>query len=100
MKDLPRLPPGEVVLPRGDPGRRVGFLLPPPGRLAPRPPSRPVGDAVQPAARRLRLADRAGLAGQDEERGLEGVLGVGPRTEDTPADVEDHRAVAGDEGAE
>src|SRR5262249_11468949 len=35
-----------------------------------------IGDAVQPAGQRLGLADGGGLAGQDEEGGLEGVLAV------------------------
>ena len=38
-----------------------------------RDPSR---DAEQPAPNRLAMSDRAGLAHQDEERGLEGIVGV------------------------
>src|SRR5262249_2627232 len=52
-----------------------------------------VGDAVQPGADRLPLTDRAGLAGQREERGLEGVLGVLRVAQDPPAHTEHHRAV-------
>jgi hypothetical protein len=36
----------------------------------------PMGDSVQPATHRLRLANRAGFAGQDQESGLKGILGI------------------------
>ena len=38
-------------------------------------PRRPERDAVEPVAQQVGVADRAGLPGQDEESGLEGVLG-------------------------
>src|SRR5262249_25568077 len=59
-----------------------------------------VGDAVQPAADLLPRRDRGGLADEDEERGLEGVLRVVDVADDAPADVEHHRAVAAHQGRE
>ena len=54
--------------------------------------SQPPSDLVVP--------DRAGLAGQDEERRLEGVLGVVRVAEDAPADGQDHRPVPRHQGRE
>jgi hypothetical protein len=53
------------------------------------------GDAVQPARHRLPLANRAGLAPQDEEHRLEGVLGVLLLPEHKEADGPDTRPVPG-----
>src|SRR5262245_11702756 len=59
-----------------------------------------VGNAVQPARERSGLADGGGPAGEDEERGLEGVLGeVGP-AEDAPTDAPDERAVTAEQDRE
>jgi hypothetical protein len=46
-----------------------------------------VGDAVQPTAKRCRLADGTHLPDEDEKRGLEGVLGVGLIAEHAAADI-------------
>jgi hypothetical protein len=55
---------------------------------------------VQPAGQRVGLAYRSGLSSEDEEGGLEGVLGVGLVAQDAAADVQDHRAVPPQEGRE
>ena len=46
------------------------------------------------------LADGGGIPGEEEERRLEGVLRVVPVVEHPPADGQDHRPVAPDEGLE
>ena len=48
---------------------------------------------MQPVAEDGPRSERGGLADQDEERGLEGVLGVGVVAQDAAADAQDHRAV-------
>jgi hypothetical protein len=57
------------------------------------PQGNPVGDAVQPAGHRLALADGGGAAGQDQEGGLESVLGVVLVVQDVPADAPHQPAV-------
>ena len=69
------------------------FLGRAPGRVAPDAGSDAIGHAVQPGAERLGVAQRTGLAQQDEERGLEGVLDVATVVEQPPADAQDHRSV-------
>jgi hypothetical protein len=64
------------------------------------PDRQAVGDLVQPVAHGLGLADRVGLAGEDEEGGLESVLGVVQAAEHAPADAQDHGAVPLDQGGE
>ena len=59
-----------------------------------------IGDAVQPAAQGVAGADRAGLPGQHQEGGLEGVLDVVLVLQHGAAGGQDHRAVAGDQGLE
>ena len=59
-----------------------------------------MGHAVQPGADRLALADRAGLAEQDQECRLERVLGLVRVAQDAPADAQHHRAVQGHERGE
>ena len=59
-----------------------------------------MGHAVQPGADRLALADRAGLAEQDQERRLERVVGLVRVAQDAPADAEHHRAVPLDQQGE
>ncbi len=56
--------------------------------------------AVEPGAEQVRIADRPGLSGQDEEDGLEGVLGVMVIAQELPADAQDHRPVSGDDRGE
>ncbi len=92
--------------PVGRRGRRLGrgararagtshrvVLLPPlsAGDLLPHAPRRPGGDAIEPVAQQLGVADRASLLGQDQESGLEGVLGVLDVAEELSADAQDHR---------
>ena len=48
---------------------------------------------MEPTGHRLDLADRAGLAGQDQESGLECVFGVVRIAQDLPASSQDHRAM-------
>ena len=45
--------------------------------------------AMQPMAEHIAIADRARLAGEQQERGLKGVLGVRRPAEDLPADAQD-----------
>ncbi len=46
-----------------------------------------MGHAMQPVSERIAVADRGRLAGEQEERGLEGILGVRRTAEDLPADA-------------
>jgi hypothetical protein len=69
------------------------FLRSPPSRDGIGLDRDPVGDPVQPAPQGVSLPDRAGLFHQDQERGLERVLGVVRFTQDPPADAQDHRPV-------
>lgn len=94
------LPPGEVVWPRRWSHWDERLVLPPRGGPRPCLEGGPIGDAVEPAPQRRRLADRAGLAGENEERGLEGVLGVGLVAEYTAADLQHHRPVPAQHGTE
>jgi hypothetical protein len=64
------------------------------GKARPRLEGGPVGHAKQPAPHRRLLADRTGPLGQDEERRLKRVFGVGLVAEDVAADVKHHPAVA------
>src|SRR5262249_38958132 len=52
------------------------------------------GNAIQPGGKTLPLTDRAGLAGKDEERGLEGIVSFVGVAQDLPADAADQRAVS------
>ena len=53
----------------------------------------PVGDLVQPGAERIPHPEPARPLHQDQERGLEGVLGVVRVSQHAPADPQDHRPV-------
>ena len=55
---------------------------------------------MPPACQRLRLADRAGLASQDQESSLEGILGVLFIAEDVMADAPDKASVSLQQGSE
>jgi hypothetical protein len=59
-----------------------------------------VGDAVEPGTEPIGLPDRPCLAGQDHERGLEGVFGVVGVAEQALTDTEDERSVPHDQGCE
>ncbi len=63
-------------------------------------PRRAQGHPVEPVAQQVGVADRAGLARQDEEDGLEGVLGVVSVAQELPANAQHHRAMAGYERGE
>ena len=81
-------------------GGRLSFLGLAPGLAGPRPHGRAVGHAVQPAGDGLGAADGAGLAGQHQEGGLEGVLAILIVAQLLAANVPDQRPVAGDQGGE
>ena len=94
----------EHVVPRaGSWGRRVGLCQ---VRFARAPPAcgcaglarGAAGDAVEPVAEQVRAVDRRGPADEHEERGLEGVLGVGAG--DAAAHAPHHRRVPAHEGVE
>ena len=55
---------------------------------------------MEPGAERVADPERAGLAGEDEEDGLEGVLGLVLVAERGAADAPDHRPVALDQQGE
>jgi hypothetical protein len=57
-------------------------------------------DAEQPFADRLAAADRTRLADQEQERGLEGVVGVVRIAQDFLTDAKDHRPVPFDQRGE
>ena len=58
------------------------------------------GDAVEPAPDRFLPPHGAGPADEDQEGGLEGVLGVVLVAQDRAADAEDHRPVPLHQGGE
>ena len=65
-------------------------------RLGPGPDGNPVGNAVEPGAHTVAVADRARPADQHQERGLEGVLDLVRRVvEHAAADTQDHRPMPG-----
>ena len=72
----------------------------PPPRLDARLHGRAIRHAVQPAAQGVAGADRAGLPGQDQEGGLEGVLDVLLVPQHGAAGRQDHRAVPRHQGLE
>lgn len=57
----------------------------------------PAGDPEQPARHPVRVAQRGGPAGEDEEGGLERVVGEVRVAGRPPAHAEDHRPVAADD---
>jgi hypothetical protein len=85
---------------RGDFGGRLVLVRPSPARRAPDLSGGAEGDAVEPASARGPVPDRAGLAEQDEEGRLKGVLDVVRVAQGVPADAEDHRPVPVDQGRE
>ncbi len=58
------------------------------------------GHAVEPGGEPVGIAEGRRLAGQDEEGGLECVLDEVMVIDELPADAQDHRAVARDQGGE
>jgi hypothetical protein len=79
---------------------RRALNLAAPGHGPPRLRRGPVGDAVQPAAHRVTLADRGRLASEDEERRLEGVFRVLLVAQHRTADAQHQRAVPPHQGGE
>jgi hypothetical protein len=59
-----------------------------------------VGDSVEPVSNLLRRLDGRCLANQDQERGLESVLGVLLVVQHAPTDAQDHRTMPTDQGLE
>jgi hypothetical protein len=92
IKHLPQVVAsrGRRLHPRGGPR----LLRTPPGHRSPSLQGRPVGHTVQPGPEARPLVDRRRPADEDEEGGLEGVLGVVIVAQDATADPEHHRAVA------
>jgi hypothetical protein len=68
------------------------FPLPSSDSLS-RTPRSPRCHAVQPVAQKLRLPDRAGLPSEDQEDGLECILGVLIVAQHLAADAQNHRPV-------
>ena len=60
----------------------------------------PVGDPVEPGPDQVPGPDRGRPPGQDQERGLERVLGQVRVADDPPADAQDHRPVPADQRGE
>src|SRR5208282_407465 len=56
------------------------------------------GHPMEPAHDRPSLADRGGLADQDQEGRLKGILGIVPFAKDRLTDPQDHRTVSLDQG--
>lgn len=93
MEDLPVgiVDSRDVAL--GGPLRAEPVDRPPPRGPALAADRHAVRDAEQPTRDRPAIADRTGPVRQDQEDGLEGVLGVVRVVEDAPADPQDHRPV-------
>ncbi len=70
------------------------FVLTAASESGPGPSRGAEGNSVEPGAEPVRIAERAGPAGQDEEHGLEGVFGEMAVAQELPADVQDHRAMS------
>ncbi len=75
-------------------------MAPPPGTVDPRPCRHPAGDAEEPAAHRIPVPDGPGLAHQDQEGRLKGIVGVVRVAQFAPADAQHHRAVTVDQRRE
>jgi hypothetical protein len=73
-------------------------MLAPAHRVGPGLEGHAVRDAVEPAAQRFLPGDRPGLAGEDEEGRLEGVLGVVRVAQHPLADAEHRGPVAPHQG--
>ena len=75
-------------------GRRGDF----PTRHRPGPHGHAPGDAMQPSSQRIVDLDGAGLPGEQQENSLKSVFGPLLVIEDTPANTQDHRSMARDQG--
>src|SRR5262249_31298983 len=69
------------------------LLAPPRRRARPALERDAVRDLIEPTRNRGTVGDRGGLAREDEEGGLKGVLGIVAVPQDAPADAEDERPV-------
>ena len=78
---------------RGD-ERDLTLVVPAAGGRGPGTPGEAVGDGVKPARQGPAPVQRRGLAGEDEEGGLEGVLGVLLLAQHPPAHAQHQRPVA------
>src|SRR5262249_32787281 len=76
------------------------LFRPPPCRRGPGLEGGAVGHAEEPVAHLLARPDRGGLVDEDEEGGLERILGVVVVSEDTAAHTQHHRAVPGQQRLE
>ena len=70
----------------------------PPGRRGPGVAGDPKGDIMEPGPERFADPESASLTDQDQEGGLEGILGIVRVAQDAVTDAHDHRRVALDEG--
>ena len=75
-------------------------MLAPASQATPGLAGRAERHSMQPVAQQIGVADRAGLARQDEEHGLEDVLGEMSVAQELAADGEDHRTVSHHQGRE
>ena len=82
-----------VALGTGPASGGLRFALQPPGLVGADAKGQAVRDGVQPVPQRLAAVKRRGLAHQDEECGLEGILGGLIVVQHAAADAEDHRSV-------
>ncbi len=60
----------------------------------------PIGRPVQPTGQRVAVANRAGLADQDQEGRLEGIMGIVRLVQNQLTDAKHHGAVSLDNGCE
>jgi hypothetical protein len=74
--------------------------LAPVGGLGAEADGNSVSDLVQPTRHGFAIADRRGLPEQQQERGLESVLGVVFLPQSTATHAQDERAVASHQGCE
>ena len=81
-------------------GRRPALVLNPPGPGRAGVEGHLPGGGVEPTRHGRPPAGRTRLPGQDQERRLAGVVGVGRVAEDPAADAADHRPVPLDQGGE
>ena len=82
---------GPVPLEVGLHLRGPPFVRPPPGQIHPGPQGDASSDPQEPAGQGVPPPDRPRPRCQDQERGLEGILGVVGVAQDVAADIEDHR---------
>jgi hypothetical protein len=95
VDDSPHLAPGQLSSWLvGPAGRDALLALSPPGGIASGSESDSPSRAVKPAGQRLALPDVPSVSGQDQERCLEGILGIVFVPEHTPTHPQHHSAIA------